>query len=675
MHSLLESMRGGRRFAALLLSLGIVQIAGYWLAGSLVNGPGPLAVPQPDTLLYCQAAARIAEGHPFSFSHGSAMCTGTTSVLYPFILAVPYMLGFKGASLVSAGFWLNALLYLVFLSGWGFFFWRRFSNPCVRLLGCVLLALFPQTAYCAMAQSDIGLWLAASGLLAASLASDRAWAMALTMAFVPWVRPEGMICVCAFVLVTLLGFRNRRWNDWSVGLVGLASIAGVFALNFWITGHLQFSSVSNKGYFLTEPFGVAVQKTAADAIEIVRSIVLGQPISPPRTFYAIPFLSAAFLWVGVLVHDWRHRSVRHDFTLLVAAFGSVICVAQSGWQNSNMDRYMAWIVPLCVMFSAEGMYWGYDRLKGISSAACLICLLPIAFSIAMGLVFMALFHACSSKSERLPMFARDMDRILPQNSSFGCIGSCGLTYFLSQRRCAHLVGIYSPEFRGKNLLENLEILKNEPATRFDYWFMAPDDMYPDGLKTAQGRQIAVGPDGYEVNLANWKPFDAGLSPKADIPSGKQLVCKLDVGYDRDERKYRYEVVPRYLLNPYPALGMVAKCGDEKMFDTGRVVFGEDEMTVPLKPGVDVTMVMRTMKKVKFVAPSEFERVTATHEYSSPLELHVEIDGVEVGHAHAKISAEGFTDAVFTIPGKAITNSPCRVSLHGDHVSFGYWFYQ
>ena len=77
-----ESIRkGGRHIAALLFFLGAFQIAGYYLAGALVRSDGGFAVPQPDTMLYCQAARRIAEGHPLSFSAGEAPTTGTTSHL------------------------------------------------------------------------------------------------------------------------------------------------------------------------------------------------------------------------------------------------------------------------------------------------------------------------------------------------------------------------------------------------------------------------------------------------------------------------------------------------------------------------------------------------------------------------------------------------------------------
>ena len=106
------------RVPLLLLPLlaGVIQIACYYLAGMFASPDGAMPIPQPDTLLYCQAARRIVEGAPFSFSVGTAPSTGTTSVLYPFVLAIPYALGFTGDSLISAGFWLNAVFFLSILN-------------------------------------------------------------------------------------------------------------------------------------------------------------------------------------------------------------------------------------------------------------------------------------------------------------------------------------------------------------------------------------------------------------------------------------------------------------------------------------------------------------------------------------------------------------------------------
>ena len=675
-----DGIKGGRQFVALLLSIGILQIAGYWLSGSLVNGSGSLAIPQPDTSLYCQAAARVAVGHPFSYSAETAACTGTTSVLYPFVLAVPYLLGFKGASLVSAGFWLNAAFYLIFLAGWGSFIWRRYSNPLIRILSGVLIAVFPGTAYCSLAQSDVGFWLAISGLLAGTLASGKRIWYGLVLILTPWVRPEGMVCIFAFLLVSLGLWRQEGWRSrFLIAILGCLSIIGVFGLNYALTGHAQFSSVSNKGYLVTEALPMAIQRTAYDLILILKDLAFGQSNTPPRMFYAVPLVGAAFFWLGVFIHDWRKKGAAGELVLLLAALGGILTVAQSGWQNTNVDRYLAWIMPLLVILSAEGMIKAYELLRRHSPVAMVVLIVPLLFSICASISFWFLFFASSEDSEQIMAFGRDLDRIMPHNTSYGVTGWCGIAYTLPDRRCAHLSGIYSPEFTAKSLNGNLEILRNEPQTRFDFWLFASDDKFPEGFKQLQGRQLAVGPEGIEVSFAKWDAFDWGLSPHPDPRyvgiTNKTLKGKIDVGYATDETKYDYTVIPRYHLRPFPVIARVDDLAGKKTFDTGRVIYGEDEMMIELETGKDVTLVMRTISDVKFSAKSLLYNINLTYAYSDPLELHIEVDGKEAGHAQANIAKKGFTDAVFTIPGKAITHSPCRISLHGDHVTFGYWFYQ
>ena len=88
---------------------------------------GALGTPEAQAVVPA-AARRIAEGFPFSFSEGTAASTGTTSVLYPFVLALPYAIGFTGGALFAAGFLLNAVFYVLFVLGWSAVACRAFAE-------------------------------------------------------------------------------------------------------------------------------------------------------------------------------------------------------------------------------------------------------------------------------------------------------------------------------------------------------------------------------------------------------------------------------------------------------------------------------------------------------------------------------------------------------------------
>ena len=682
--------KGGRRFAVLLFTLGFLQIAGYWFSGAMVNGPGPLAIPQPDTLLYLQAARRVAEGHPFSYTEGSAPCTGTTSVLHQFALAPFYLLGAKGESLVAAGFALNAFFYLVFLAGWGFAVWRRIEDPLAKWLAGAGLALFGQIAYSAMAQSDIGMWLAVSALLAAGLASGRRALFAAALIAGPWVRPEGMVCVIAFCAVLAAHAAWRRavpangeagsedggfgsGRDWAIAVAGIVSMAGVFALNWALTGRAQFASVANKGYFTQHPFATALHFAACDFVNIVRSLAFGVSMSPPRQFYFIPVFGAALLWTGVFAHRWRRGTFWREAVYLLAAAGGLWTVATSGWQNTNVDRYIAWVMPLIVVLSAEGAAFAFAKLRRYGVAA-LIPLAHVLFAAGASVSFWALFHSASCESDQLMKFGRDLDRRLPEGASVGLTGYCGLAYPMGGRRIASINGIYSPELSAKTPEGNLEALKHEPSARFDCWLFAGDDRFADGFVEMQGAELADGPEGITVRKADWSAFDRA----AAVPDsgGKTLVWRVDVCYEPDERNSGYEVETRYGMMDPSRVSRVDDLGGAKAFECGRVVYGCDSMYAPLEPGKDCRVVMRTARAETASVPSRIGPAARRRfEFVSPLRLNIAIDGETALTASFDVAEKGFSDVAVDIPGSAIKKSPCRISFLGDHVAYAYWFFQ
>lgn len=683
--------KGGRYFAALLLSIALLQIAGYWFAGAMVNGDGPLAIPQPDTLLYLQAARRVAEGHAFSFSAGSAPCTGTTSVLHPFVLAPMYLLGVNGESFVTAGFLLNAFFYLLFVFCWGKVVWERFDSSLLRWCAGVMVPLFGQTAYATFSQSDIGLWLAVSALMALGLFTGRKKLFAAMLLIGPWIRPEGMVCVAAYGFVLFIHFLWSRFFsdrnaadengesasfsrfDWVLLVFAVLSVLGVFALNILISGKAQFSSVANKGYFTQWPFFLAFYFSACDFVSIVRSQLFGMATSSPRHFYFLPVIGCVLLWSGIYAHAWTKRSVWHGLVYLLAMVGGLWTVAVSGWQNTNVDRYLAWIMPLLVIFSAEGAVWIYGKAKN-RAAGILVIVLPVFFSCGATASFWTLFHSASAESDLLMKFGVELKRQLPPDAVVGSMGNNWIAYPLGNHKIVALNGIYSPQFSSRTPTENLELLKYEPSERFDFWIFEDGDRIADGFMDLQNAKLLDGPGGIVVRKANWSAFDCA----AAVPeqAGMNLKWRIDVCHKEDEQKSGYEIATRYdMMAPEPCQ-RVDELAGEKIFDCGRIVYGYDSMFVPLDPGKNCKLVMRTVREQSaemhtYLGP----KTTRKFEFVSPLRLNVSVDGEAIGEASVEISDKGFSDVVIDIPGSAIKTVPTRISLLGDHIAFAYWFYQ
>ncbi len=665
-----------RALGRILLAIGLFQIAIYFFSGSISCPDGIISVPHLDSPLYYQAARRIVEGHPFSYSEGESVCTGTTTVIYPFLLAVPYALGFSGDSLAVAGFVLNACFYLLFLFSWGCAIRNWSDSKEVKFLAPLLLALSGHCAISVFSQTDVGFWLAFSGLLALALSQKRKWLTGVLLALAPWVRPEGIILLIAFSIVTAGFYLLKKDKEESrtrmlICIIGVISTCGLFAFNYILTGKAQFSSILGKGHFATLPFDQAVAFSLSDLITIVKGVVLGISSEMPRGFIALPVLSGLFFVLGLAYFNWKCGNLFGICVFLLAVVGGFLNVAQSGWQGTGMDRYLIWTIPVLVLFTAQGAVAIGERLA--DSIRWLPSVLLVMFALVGSVAFPHIFHQVCQIVDNNRLFFKECDALLPKGASVGGI-PCAPAYFFSPRRLANLSGIYSPEFVPQDITENLERLRNNPETRFDYWIVCSDLPSIIGSRAVEslGDVLRPGPHGKIIMKADWRIFN----PRSAEPmGGRQLVARVDVGYRADEASSDYQTFNRWGFSPFAPVVQFGKLGDKEILDVGRVVLGGDEMSVPLTPGRDVTVVFRTWPSHTVGLSSIVSKTRMECAFSNPLRLNVAVDGSVVETAEVSYATEGFSDVSFTIPGSAIKNPVSRIGFLGDHITFGYWFYQ
>ncbi len=99
------------------------------------------------------------------------------------------------------------------------------------------------------------------------------------------------------------------------------------------------------------------------------------------------------------------------------------------------------------------------------------------------------------------------------------------------------------------------------------------------------------------------------------------------------------------------------------------------MTVPLEPGKNTMVVMRTYPQKVEKRTEDGGVIASTYAFANPLKMKVTVDGQDAGMVSVAYSTNGFSDVSFTIPGAAIGKTPCRIAFLGDHIAAGYWFYQ
>ena len=667
----MRSLLKKENWVTLMLCVSVIQVSFYYFFAATLRPDRLMAVAQPDSSLYLQAARRIVEGGAFTFSAGGAVHTGTTSVLYPFLLAVPYALGFTGGSLVSAAFWLNVCFYLVFLLCWAQVIDARVREPVAKVVSVLLLALFGQFAFVSLAQSDTGLWLAVSSLFAFGLAYDRTWIWGSMLVVAPWVRPEGMVLAVA---VSLVAVTVRRYR--AVAILGLISSAGVFLLNELLTGSAQFSSVSGKGHFSELPFCGAVLASFSDVMAMCRQLFLGFAPGSFREMFFCPVLGAVCLWYHVFRRDYSDFDA-HEAIFLLAAAGGFATVATSGWQGTNLDRYLAWILPVAVIWISCGAVDLANCLKG--AARFLPVTLVLAFGLVGSFVETCRFRMDCEHTEVMRAFSERCEAVLPKGASIGAFGNAASVYWLSPRRYVHLYGIYSPAFKTKSLVAAFEILKREPEQRFDYWLYdgsIEGDLVAQPSRAAFGETVLVGPHARELRKTDWRPFDAAAEDPVAPADGLRCRARVDVGYEADERRTDYRADGDFAQEPPKPFFRLDDLDGRKIAEVGRVATGGDSMTVSgLEPGKAVRVVMRTARSQAAGQVGPAGGGIDEFAFDASQRLQVFVNGADAGCVEYEVPEKGFADVAFAVPAEAIVADTVRLTLRGGHIACGYWFYQ
>ena len=667
-----------------MLACGVIQIGAYYFMATWATPGRHLAVPQPDSLLYCQSARQIAEGSPFVYTPGDKPSTGSTSHLYPFLLAALYAAGAKGDALLTAGFMLNAAFYLIFLVNWGLIAGRLTSSLGVRNVACALLALNGHAAHGALSQSDVGLFMALSSGVFVSLLSGRIGWLAALLAVAPWCRPEGVLLAFLFAVALLIrrvALRQRvSGPEWTAAVLAVVSSVGVFVFNYWLTGYAQFQSVYFKGYFRQIDFFCAVNLTLGDMIRMVRELFLGLPVIMPREGFFLPLLGALFAWLGLLARRWDRDNVWKEVWWLTACIAGMGVVASSGWQNTNMDRYLVWLLPVWLVYMAEGVIWVSRRFPGCGYRY--LPFLVVAGFQGVGAVWLVTtyYYGCVSSQQGYD-FAKEAHATLRAGASLG--GISHLAYAFPGRHVSNISGLYSPDLFGKDQVLNVERFKHNSALRFDYWFLTSSPAMIENTKIEPlcGAVVALGADKANLRPACWGDLDRALMPTSAGALGEKdgwrLADRLDVGYPEDEKRCGYTTYSRFFRAKYAPFGVGGFAGTNTLFEIGRVIVGGDSMTPRLYPQRPVRVVMRTLAKteteVRVALTSEQQKFT----FGSPLKLRVHVDGKEAGYFALPISTNEteFSEIAFTLPAEAIQTASPRLTVYGDHAALAYWFYQ
>jgi len=651
---------------------------------------GRPASSETDTITFMQYARAMSEGHPYRYSPGEAPSTGSTSHLYPAVLALLILSGAHGDALFTATFFLNAFFYLIWLQ----LFWlvARRVAPGQAILAAGLALLNGQLLMTASGLTDMALFAVLSwGLFAALLYERISLAVPLLILCV-FARPEGMLLAVGLAgMGALLAWRHDPAARKTMGIAacGLAALCAVFALNEALTGFVQFQSVAQKGYLINFPILGALGCAARDFGTLVRELLFNANVAPRQSCF-LPVAGGLLAITGLAgLFRVKNRTPLVSWWL-GCALASLGLIALSEWQGLSTDRYFLWLLPTWYLLAACGAGQAAQMCRTPQLFPVLAVLL-MGYELAAWPYFAARYGAACIQAQAVVNFAKSVDTLLPPQASVGVISGPSICYELGRHPVRHLAGITSPAFaRQRDMLCAFEMLKHQPQWRFSHLVLTTSEEALCDTAGILGADLLLDldapPDGriYTLCTARWDAYPSvALLPMDPSVAAAMAACKLvdslDVGYMPDEHRCRYHIgsrLPDQIFRPCVATGTI---GGKRIAEVGQPVIGWDEFRVhAASPGHTMHVVMRTTLNATCTVIRATERSAGEGLHlHSPIQLRPIVNGQKLPLVSLplSVSPEAFSEGILDIPGAAITTDPVDIVLAGDHLALAYWFYQ
>jgi len=317
MRNLNWSAENRRSFFIWILFCAISGLTLLAYAGaSLAAGRGVFVMPLDDVYIHFQYARQLANGQPYVYNPGLPPSSGATSFLYPYLLAIGYLLGFQGWNL---GLWAMLMGYATLAgSAWLVYQLVRGQGGAVWLALCVALAfeINGSIAWHFMSGMETGivvflslgvlfhlLQVQSQKLKVKSGNRNTAWVIGFAT-LMALVRPEG--AVLAVLVVLLMVFtpppsplpvhreggqsrpawrKVRRWWGIPVLAVGVQPL-----VNLLLTGSPVASGNAAKSVLGIVPFegGEAIRRIAENFGRIWWEFLTG--VSPREGVYIAPLM-------------------------------------------------------------------------------------------------------------------------------------------------------------------------------------------------------------------------------------------------------------------------------------------------------------------------------------------------------------------------------------------------
>ncbi|HKQ71280.1 MAG TPA: hypothetical protein VJT73_18180 [Polyangiaceae bacterium] len=665
----------------------------------LVQTGGEWSAPLDDVFIHFDYARAAARGYPFQWSAGNGYSSGNTSLLYPFVLALGYLGGFRGSSLmIWAGLVACVSVFALLLV-----LRRLFDGLPPRVKYFAPLALFSVGAldWSLFSGMEVALYLGIwGGALGAALDLEEdlarpdgtrgvafatsGWVLGLWGVLLVLTRPEGASSIAALgLMVAATAYQQKNTRRAlcilaQCGAPAFAALVGQALANRLLTGEFAASGAIVK-LNLYNPYMTPREKldeyTFLLKYVVFRNTEYHFSDSMPYG-YIVPALAA------VPLLSERTRKIAITLWGSVASWLLIVALnAQVRWQN---ERYTMPAVAWLLVLAALGIALLVDpTIALVSAVTTQRAFVHARRALACVLVALFVVHQEPRLRDQIWFFGRASRNIRDQHITAGrmlrqmnprpqrlLVGDAGALLYASDLPGVDLIGLGGfrdlPFARAgiNGLGATLELLERVPAPdRPDVLAIYPS--WWGDLPSWFGRYLAEVPvrgnvicGGSEkvIYRADWHALGRGETPVTLRP-GEEIADELDIADLVSEGEHAYQF-------PHPSAGFVEmkvlpdpSDPRSELFDAGRrIPSGRSEhFRLKLVPGKSARIVVRT-------APER------------PTRVRVAIDGEAIG-ALEFVAAEGWREGSIGIARARASVDVTLTPESGDWVDHHLWAVQ
>jgi len=659
-----------------------------WLARATIFAVltklGHPGAPLDDTYIHFQYARAIAEGHPFRYHPEDPISTGSTSFLWPALLAVPYAFGLHGEQLMWAA-WALSFAALAALAYEAYALTLPLAGRAAGLGAGAMTLGFGGFAWCAASGMEVVpfAWLIAYASRCASEWTEASaqsrtlrrfvWLVVLSVA-APFLRPEGALTSLVVGFAVFLFPRKQHWASRAKALVFLLAAIGPNLFLLALTGQATSSTMQVKllpgnPYYPLQGF-VLARAVLANARDVVSVILNGE-------IWAAEFLpkgGAVIACAGLVAIAWRGRASGRIFRAAAVIVLGLTIFAPCMYVTFlwNRLRYLwpfatGWFVGLACFARVLGTLASRVEPKSEPAVTALVAG-AFAGLLAARLdgVIADVAQSASGIDRQQVALGRWIERALPDSALVGLNDAGAIAYF-GDRPTFDIVGLTTPtEGRywvagpGSRLEHYERMHARAPASLPTYFAVYPDWMGCDPVlgpllhEAIVTNATILGGQVMGIYQARYDSLGSGETPWTQVGT---IHDTIDVADLESEDEHRYE------------LGG-ARNGEQVAFEgqapNGNIV-------------VDGGRTNRTRERFDaHVPPSRARagkplRVIARVEAREFGALHVAIDGHAIGRA--ALDPDGWHEIVLDVPASLVsgTMSVEVTALGTTFTSFHWWF--